>query len=362
MITIGARQDAIRDWRSSPSTRATYRPKNMNEANTEIVQGWIERWVRNAAVNYPIIRESDSVGLLRDAAKDLPVVVVGIGPSLDRDIDRVKELKPLAYIIATDAALRPLLAHNVTPDLVLNFDCRDAQRTMWETVESLTADTVLVANSCTSPKTIEAWAGRMIFFNMVQADDEFCSNVLPILYPHIGGLPNLGTVGNGAVYLADFMGASKIFLLGFDFCYSERPDGGPDRYRCADYIRVSPSIEYPNGRWERQENAALYNNDERLKGVVEETINGRRYYTDETLTNYRRILIDMIGHLDFPIVDLSGASLASSLESWTFDRLTMDLFAPIAKGAGIIRHLPKILNDVRSQWTLDEFGLWHRSC
>lgn len=335
-----------------------YRSKRLTGSNLDIFEKWIRGWARNAAINYPVVREGAGVDFLKGAAKGLPAVCVGIGPSLDRDVARIKELAPYALILASDAAVAPLLANGVKPDIVLNFDARDKQRTMWDTLD--TSNLVLLANSCTSPLTIDAWKGPAMFFNMGQGEDEFCSNILPIIYPYIGSLPNLGTVGNGAVFLAYHMGCSKIYLFGFDFCYSEK-DGKPDRYRCTDYKWLAATEEFPTGRFEPRDNDVLYKNAARLEGVIEEMVGGQRVFSDECLTNYRKILLELVGMLDLPVVDCSGGSMTGMLCSKNFDQVKAELPNRIWPGETIVRHLARIVPHPTSAWKFSMAeGIWER--
>lgn len=317
--------------------------KRMTGFNAEVYSTWIERWAMNAAANYPVMKGSAGVSFLKNAAKGVPAVVVGIGPSLDDCILDLVRAPRHAVIIATDAALRPLARHGIRPDIVLNFDCRDAQPTMWDSMD--TSPYVLLANSCTSPMTIAAWKGKAMFFNMAQSDDEFCTNILPSMFPYLGSLPNMGTVGNGAVYLAHIMGCSPILGVGMDMCYREasRPDERPKRrweYRCDDYVFLPPTAEIPDGAWEVAENKVLYDNEKRMAETFDEDIKGVTYRVDKPLQTYRNSLVSNVGQLDIPFVNCSGGVMSGLVPTMTLrEALEKKCYAALEPGRTIVKHL-----------------------
>jgi hypothetical protein len=293
----------------------SYQSKRMTGFNADVYSAWIARWARNAAINYPVVSDGWGIRFLRKSATGIPAVVVGIGPSLDDNMEALRYARERALLIATDAAVRPLLRHGIKPDLVVNYDARDEQATMWETID--TSDLTLVANSVTSPRTIAAWQGKIIFFNMLQLDDEFATNILPAMYPHLGDLPNMGTVGNGAIYMANEMGCSPILTIGMDLCYkrvTKKNELGGElldhwRYRCKDYIFKPNDVEFPEG-WIETENRVLYDNDTRMAKTFDVDHKGQTFRIDEPLRFYANSIIQNIGSLDLPVIDCSGGVLA----------------------------------------------------
>lgn len=334
----------------------TFISKRMTGFNAEVYTSWIERWAVNAAANYPVIKGSMGVAFLKNAAKDVPAVVIGIGPSLDESIQDLKKAPRHAVIIATDAALRPLLRHGIQPDIVLNFDARDHQPTMWETID--TSPYVLLANSVTSPHTIAAWKGSAMFFNMMQNDDEFASNVLPAMYPYLGQLPNMGTVGNGAIFLAYHMGCKPIITVGMDLCFKEasRLDERPERrweYRCNDYRFIPANVEHIEGRWEVTENKKLYDNADRMKGTMDEEIKGKIYRTDEPLKMYRESLVAATGKFDLPIINCSGGVLSDLVKTMTLrEALEQKCYHALEPARTVAKHLKALIPAANHDWHL----------
>lgn len=344
--------------------KRAYQGTMMSQDNVMVFTDWIATWARNAAQNFPVISRARGVTLLLQAGHDLPVVIAGIGPSLDDNLATLRRVRSNILLVATDAALRPLVAAGIHPDLVLNYDCRPEQCSMWDTVD--TSRFVLVANSCTAPETINAWKGRFLFFNMSQSDDPFCLNVLPAMFPHLGDLACLGTVGNSAVLLAAAMRASKIITVGMDLCYRKYKTvgdpvaGSPGHhhavdaysYRCKDFRWLPASAEFADGRWEETENKILYDNDTRVKGLKESVHGGQTFMVDAALDSYAKSLVAAVTNFNLPLVDCSGGvlgryfpsmSLQDAVEKYAFDR--------IYAGRSIVRHLFPLLNDPKAGLT-----------
>lgn len=51
-----------------------------------------------------------------------PGIIISAGPSLERNIEELKRAKGKALLIATDTALKPLLKHNIKPDIYATID------------------------------------------------------------------------------------------------------------------------------------------------------------------------------------------------------------------------------------------------
>ena len=53
---------------------------------------------------------------------DIPAIIVSAGPSLNKNIDHLKNAKNKAFIVAVDTALKPLVMHGIIPDIYVIVD------------------------------------------------------------------------------------------------------------------------------------------------------------------------------------------------------------------------------------------------
>lgn len=77
----------------------------------------------NAIKNLEFIKKSNYIGdLVGKIDKDVPVIIVSAGPSLDKNVDELKKAEKKSIILATDTAVRTLIAHNVYFDAIVSVD------------------------------------------------------------------------------------------------------------------------------------------------------------------------------------------------------------------------------------------------
>lgn len=68
--------------------------------------------------------KSPSIELFKGKYKNKPVIIVGAGPSLDKNIEYLKEAEGKALIFATDAVISTLNKYNILPDAVFSIERR----------------------------------------------------------------------------------------------------------------------------------------------------------------------------------------------------------------------------------------------
>jgi len=320
---------------------------------------WFYRWCRNVFRNYPIVSKAFGARFLCDACHGMPAFIVGIGPSLDNDIKELKAVKKRAIIIAVDAAIRPLLANGITPDLVVSFDCKEEQRALWKDIPADVKVPGLI-NSCTHPNTIASWPGPVLFFNQYHTQDELCHRILPDVLPDIGQIPSGGTVGNMAIMAGHLMGCDPICLVGFDFCLQPNADGW--RYRAQDYRwTTNRGAGIPDG-WEPTEIKELYDNDERVsRSFMIKGEGGHEFKSDPELKFYLQSFRNIMPHFKVPIVNCTPKGLIPKMAFKDREDTpevcypAMTITQAIEKfckteyqaGRNVLAHLDKIIPDPR---------------
>ncbi len=318
-----------------------------NEAfNAKVLRYLLPAWIKNSAANYAGISGGPSMEWLKHSAKGLPVVACGIGPSLDTDLPVLRKARSNIILLATDAAVKPLLAAGIRPDLVVSFDPKKEQWTLFEGLHDLAKDIPLLVNSCTHPMTLAFWPGPKMYFNMRHPGVEFMDVVLPTQYPEFWQLPNKGTVGNLAMLVAREMGAKSLLLCGMDLCYEKA--GESWRYRCKDYSYVGgDAAQGLPARFEERVNEALYNNDDRIVQTYDVKIKGKGFKIDEALDKYRQMAVQVIGVMgEVDVVDCApnGVLSAEGVRHMALQD-ALDELAPrrIEPGEAVILHLPRLL-------------------
>lgn len=311
--------------------------------NRHILEKWLPTWVRNSYENFKFMGpRPHGLPFLRGSARGLPAVVVGIGPSLDQNIDKLRSFQKNAIIISTDAAFRPLWVRGILPHVVVNIDAGPNQHLLFTHVP--TERTALLASTATDPATLRAWKGALLAFNMAHPGIEFMDLVLPSAFPTAGSLYVHGTVGNTAVLLAATMGCSRVLTVGMDLCYGALPpNAGPVgwKYRCQDYV------PRPGEGWEAAELKVIYDNEARVRDAFEVELKGRKFMVDPELDMYRNSLLELAGALtETEVVDCSvdGVLPAVGFRHQKFeDALLEHCGREIQPGESVALHLREIL-------------------
>jgi 2-amino-4-hydroxy-6-hydroxymethyldihydropteridine diphosphokinase len=130
------------------------------------------------------------------------VTIYGFGPNLEKEMDKVK---PLGTIISADGATAELIKRGIVPDIVTTDLDGDI-------------DAPIVANIKGAVAAIHAHGDNVS--RIREYVPFFPSKITPTTQSKpFDGIYNFGgfTDGDRAVMLARHFGASRIFLIGFDF-------------------------------------------------------------------------------------------------------------------------------------------------
>lgn len=82
-----------------------------------------KEFTANAIRNIQFIKNSNYIGDFIDKIdKDVPIIIVSAGPSLNKNVDDLKKAENRAFILATDTAVRFLIEHDVYFDVIVSID------------------------------------------------------------------------------------------------------------------------------------------------------------------------------------------------------------------------------------------------
>lgn len=136
-------------------------------------------------------------------------VVLGGGPSLDRELDWIKLNKDKLLIIAVSRIALKLHKYGITPDIIVCVDPQTMNFDVNTGIFSLTDSTILVNAYHVCSNIISQWSGQSAYLGERFPWNE--GNNIKVQAP---------TVTNSSIHLAIKMGCSRIILAGVDFCYS----------------------------------------------------------------------------------------------------------------------------------------------
>lgn len=238
--------------------------------NTVVKGYWKPAWERNFLGMWQHIRpDTRNLREVLFKSDGETAVIVGTGPSLDRNIDEMLAADRSRFkLIACTSALNPLLVRGLEPDLAV---INDGQPwiTDWHVkgLEQMICAAhdgrgfPLALQTTAHPSTASGWPSRLLFYHDSDPGDSLIggpgSRALNgtseagenggLVYRHlkdIVGIPVSGCTTNCAARIAVLMGCHRVILLGTDFAFPVI-DGIP-RSHCTKY-------SYQHGEWRPRE-------------------------------------------------------------------------------------------------------------
>ncbi len=175
---------------------------------------------KNIANNLGRYATTPPVDLLNNAYPGLPAVLVAAGPSLQKNMHLLHELKGdkdgkgrKAVIIAVQTMLKPLLAAGIEPDFVTSLDYNTVSTRFFENLEESgsTGRVHLVAEAKANWNVLDVFSGTTSVIH-----NDFAERLLRGTFPQRMGMKAGATVAHLSFYLAEFMGCDPIILTGQD--------------------------------------------------------------------------------------------------------------------------------------------------
>lgn len=169
----------------------------------------------NAIKNLQYIKDGVSLEELKEHIDNgIPAIIVAAGPSLDKNIELLKEAKGKAYILATDTGVQHLLKRNILPDAMVTLDAKKPVRYMqYDEIKEIPLFCAVEANH----EILKLHTGRKIWIR----GGDYLSNLYEKFGKKISELNPGGSVATAAFSICVGLGFSRIVLIGQDLAYGE---------------------------------------------------------------------------------------------------------------------------------------------
>lgn len=193
------------------------RDEQIREVKSATILRFDQLWRNNFQANQNAVAGNPGVAALKNRFRDVPFIVIGAGPSLDKNLRHLRQAGDKAAIVSSDAALKAVVDHGVIPTFVV---CLDPQ----EDIAKFLADVphrgmTLIAPSIVHPRVLDLWQGSVLFYHK-HAPDIPALTEIQARVPHIGVLTPGGTVLSIAYDLAFQAGGNPIVFMGQDLSYT----------------------------------------------------------------------------------------------------------------------------------------------
>jgi hypothetical protein len=176
-------------------------------------------WLENVRENLPEIFANPDIRGMQNMFAGMPGIVVGAGPSLERNIDVLAAHARRYPLFCTDRAFKKLHDAGVIPQFTV---CIDFQKEVADFFKELpTRKTILAASVKACPAALRLPWKQKLFFLVADTDDQFTEALLTLTQRRVMGLNAAIIVGNTAYLLARFAGCNPITFVGCDLSMPE---------------------------------------------------------------------------------------------------------------------------------------------
>jgi hypothetical protein len=213
---------------------------NQLRCNTGTIMGAGAKIADNDIATLPFVIRHRGVDELKDFYKGKPAVLVSTGPSLERNIHLLKDVRDKVIIIAVAQALRPLLAYDIKPDFICTVDFGEVN--MSHLAGLLDEDVPLVTINRAYAPLVKAYKGPKFI----------CANVDPAFEKtaHValagrGQIEQGGSVAHMCFGLALHLGCDPLIFIGQDLALT----GGKSHFNQADSSGTTTITESGEIRW-----------------------------------------------------------------------------------------------------------------
>ena len=252
------------------------------QINRNTMMGLGFHMMNNILENMPLICDMPGVNKLKGLFKGVPAIIVSAGPSLEKNVELLKQVKGKAIIIACDTVIRLLLPNGIMPDLIVTADPLEATYRKFRDLP-MDKDSNLICHPNNYPDIISTFAGKRFLIG----GRTNIYNWLSRYWGEKGSIDMASQcVAHMAFNLARVMGSEPIIFLGQDLCYYDR------KRQAANLVKGAP--------WEHKE----------LKGVVgRKDILGNDVETSLLFESFKVLFDDVVPKLKIRCINATEGGL-----------------------------------------------------
>lgn len=173
-------------------------------------------WCQAFMANLKHLKSSCTVEKLKPIFKNVPAIIVAAGPSLNYNIDKLKEINGKAIVAAVGTGIQILEANNIRADLVGAIDVWKSEEELFHNLK-LNRDIPLLYSSHISYNIPSMMPGPKFLMNCGLMDTYINENLHWEKFNIFTG----PSIANTIAYNLSELGCNPIIFLGQDMCISE---------------------------------------------------------------------------------------------------------------------------------------------
>jgi|GEM_PF-1617560 len=177
-----------------------------------------QKGIKNELKNLKHVLHSRPLKHVENRFKNLPIVCVASGPSLDKQLPLLKELQGRALIISAESAFRVLLRNGIVPDALCILERGEASYDLSLKGIDIPDKTVLFGLTLIDPRIYESWPGHIV--PVFKENITHC-RLLNRALGDYGTMYSGNSVAHMNFNLAFYLGGNPIIFIGQDLAYAE---------------------------------------------------------------------------------------------------------------------------------------------
>ncbi len=175
--------------------------------------------ITNILKNYPKMKDSMLLSRLQRVWDPrIPCIIVGAGPSLNKNIDLLKEVGNKACIICLDTAYKALKERGIRPHIVCTVDAKKPLEVFGDPDEWDSWDIPMAAIASSRPEIVDMAKGNIIW---CAESNTYARTIRGEMGGDEGLFPLDYGVSSMGIATAVSLGANQIVFIGMDLAYSE---------------------------------------------------------------------------------------------------------------------------------------------
>jgi len=172
-----------------------------------------KKWISQAVQNMPIIAHQPSFAHISNKLNNMPLAIISPGPSLDKNIEYLKDIQEKAILLAPAQSIIALQKAGIVPDIVMVSDPNDLLY-LFEGYDMSRVHALLVGVSC-NPELFKKYNKKVISFNVNGPIDSWVSDIFTDDSPKGA----CGSVSSMAFLLGGILRCDPIILVGQDLSF-----------------------------------------------------------------------------------------------------------------------------------------------
>lgn len=283
----------------------------------------VMKGVTNNYKNVDACIYANGIEELKGQFKGIPGIVVGAGPSLDKNLKLLKQAEGRAVIITTDASMRACERMNVKPDAIASIERDEPTYRHFYKDRIFDKDMVLVGPGLLWPDILKEYPGKKVLMSKTASGtDNWWAQFFPQMEHLMMGF-SCSTVAHAVL---DQMGCEPIIHIGQDLALT----GNKRHSENSKVFKNNDVNEVSEEEWE----------------ASAEDIYGNQIRTTDTLNLFRHTMEDMILASGKEVIDATeGGAKIKGTKIMTFQE-AIDQYCQAEK--------PKTMNDCLEEKLFDK--------